>query len=241
MGGRVWTDDEIAKLHDLLQMNKTAAECAAALPGRTMGAIKLYMKRHGLEKAIPYDWTEREIQILKEIYVSPLAIKENMHHLPGRSYCAAAAMAIRLGITGKGKPVRGSTSLVFKLCLPVLKELGPLTAKELAFKIGQNAQTIREAMRRNHGRECRIAGWRRTTPFHWAIRWGFGTEPDVPRPTAMTKQEQNKAQAKRKQARRANPFFVAAGEIKPIESGPGRKFKQDMTIHLDHLDEIEAV
>lgn len=238
MGGNVWTDEDIEKLRGLLESNKTAAECAAMLPNRTIGAIKLYMKRHSMEKAVPYEWTDREIEILKKIYASPRAIKESMHLLPGRSYCAAAAMAIRLGITGKGKPVRGSTSLAFKICVPVLREFGPLTADELALKTGLNAQTIRESMRRNRGRDSRIAGWRRTTPFHWAAKWGLGAEPDAPRPAAMTKREQNQAKAKRDRAARANPFMVAAGKVKPVESVSGRKFKQDMTIHLhDELEE----
>lgn len=240
MAGQIWTDSDVAKLRDLLESNKTLSECATALPGRTPEAIKQYAMRHGMEKAVPYEWPEREIEILKQIYASPRAIKENMHLLPGRSYVAAAAMARRLGIAGKGKPMRGSTSLAFKICAPVIREFGPLTADELALKTGQNSQTIREAMRRNQGRDSRIAGWKRTTPFHWAAQWGLGGEPDVPRPRALTKSEQNRAHAKRLKARRANPFLVAAGEVKPVETLSGRKFEQDMTIHLDHLDEMEA-
>ncbi|WP_143155728.1 MULTISPECIES: hypothetical protein [Burkholderia] len=221
-----------------MESNKNFEQCAAELPGRSAKAIQQFAMRHGMEKAEPYEWPEREIEILKRIYASPRAIKESMHLLPGRSYVAAAAMAHRLGFPAKGKPLKGSTSVVFKLCVPVILEFGPLTADELAIKTGQNAQTIREAMRRNHGRDSRIGGWKRTTPHHWAVQWAIGSDPDVPRPEALTKSEQNRAQAKRKKARKANPFLVAAGEVKPVLTGAGREFKQDMTIHLH--DELEA-
>lgn len=240
MAYQIWTEADIEKLRLLLKGNKNFEQCAAAFEGRSAKAIQQYAMRHGLGKAAPYEWPDREIEILKQIYSSPRAIKENMHLLPRRSYASATAMARRIGLAGKGKPARGSTSLVFKICIPILRELGPLTADELALKTGQNAQTIREAMRRNQGRDSRIAGWKRTTPFHWAAQWGLGSDPDAPRPRALTKSEQNRAYSKRLKARRANPFLVAAGEVKPIETLHGRKFEQDMTIHLDHLDEMEA-
>ncbi|WP_217589766.1 transcriptional regulator [Burkholderia sp. GbtcB21] len=175
-------------------------------------------------------WMTSEVAILRKHYPTNMPIEEIAKMLPNHpasSFKAYAQKVLKLRRPTNGRffENRGWNRIV-----ELLAER-PMTAGELAAKTGKTKQSTGECLRL-HRSEWHIAGEIPRRGVYTRLI-ALGADKDV-----VTKRKGRNRPERAITA--VNPFLVAAGSVKPRETITGRVIKQDMTIHLDHLDEMEA-
>lgn len=176
-------------------------------------------------------WMTNEVAILRKHYPTNMPIDELAKLLPKHppgSFKAYAQQVLKIYRPTDGRFYKNHGWHKF---VDLLKG-GPMTAGELSKKLGISRQSVCETLRRHAG-EWHVANEiPRQGNYTRLIALGAGENVVVPR--------RGRTRAQRQQDS-VNPFLVALGKVAPKETITGRVIKQDMTIHLDHLDEMEAV
>lgn len=242
MGKRTWTDEQIYVLRQEFENGTPIAEISELL-GKTIFSVKNYATRHDIPHASYSSWTKEEDEILIKIWESPESIKNGLHLLPGRTYDACRVRAdLRLKLGDKTPARAGSKSFILARIIRLLGNNGPMTVDEMALETGLSRKGIQSILKVGRGVYAHIIDWKRIDANHHAALFTVGPGEDKPRPAPKSANQSWREYKGRKRLKAGNfnPFLVAAGEVKPVETLRGRKFEQDMTIHLDHLDEMEA-
>ncbi|MGY6240556.1 hypothetical protein ACW910_24240 (plasmid) [Burkholderia ambifaria] len=240
MGKRTWTDKQICTLRDEFSKGTSIKTCAEIL-GKSLFSVKAYASRHDIPHASYSPWTTKEDRILREIWTSPVSIKEGLRRLPGRTYDAVRVRAeMRLNLGSKTPAKKGSKSFVMARIRSLIEKNGPMTVDEMAKESGMPRKGIQSILKSNRGTEAHIVGWKRIDSNHHAALFDLGAGEDAPRPAPKTpdKYWTTYKQKKNISTGKINPFEVAAGLVKPTDSAAGHVYSQDMTIHLH--DEWEA-
>lgn len=174
-------------------------------------------------------WMTSEVAILRQHYPTTMPIDELAKLLPNHppgSFKAYAQKVLKIRRPEDGRFYKDHG---WEKIVELLKD-GPLTAREISTKRGVSMQSTCECLR-NHKGEWHVSGEvPRQGNYPRLIALGPGEDVTIKR-IGRTK--------KWRRPPKVNPFLVALGAVAPKETVAGRVYKQDMTIHLDHLDEME--
>ncbi|WP_155637576.1 hypothetical protein [Burkholderia cepacia] len=151
-------------------------------------------------------------------------------------------MKMKLG--PRPHPIDKSGSYSLPMLIKAL-ESHPGKAYDVAPYVGLNKEyagrLLRDASTEGKGQLCHVQSWVRAPNGKiWVEFWVAGSGENAPRPAPITNRERKARRRAVARAANSNPFLVAMGAVTPKDAPATRVFKQDMTIHLDHLDEMEA-
>lgn len=186
-------------------------------------------------------WKPEEDEIVRQIHASNMTAKEAVYLLPGRSHFSIMGRFQSLGLPRRGGRGRSHYRWVEEAIVKLLSAGAPLTVLEMAQATGASYHRIRIIMYEGRGTKWHIGGYTRVyCRGTQSPKWIIGPGPDAPKPPALTKAETNRRDRERRRLKNGtmNPFLTAAGFVEPKETGIGRVYAQDMTIHLH--DEMEA-
>ncbi|RQZ17251.1 hypothetical protein DIE15_12315 [Burkholderia sp. Bp9031] len=207
MGGKRWSDDEIATMKQIAESGETLLSQMHRLPGRTWAAARLYASKEGIAFKESVSWSADEQARLRKIYSSNESIKLGVRRLlPHRSYLAAKGEAQRLGLSGtKTRTGRTGYSWIERAIEDVLANGGRMTVKQLATRTGGSINAIGKVLAKNRGTKFRVADWERVGG---AAVWELGSGPDAPRRPPRTAADACRAFRERSRIRagRVDPF-----------------------------------
>lgn len=214
MGGRRWSDDEIATMARIAAAGETLISQMHRLPGRTWAAARIVASREGIVFKDSVTWSADEQARLRKIYRSNESIKLGVRRLlPGRSYLAAKGEAQRLGLSGT-KPRTGRTgySWIERALEAALADGSRMTAKQLAAITGASINAIGKVLAKNRGTKFRVADWSHAGA---AALWELGSGPDAPRRARRTSAEACRAYRQRQRIRagHVDPFATLIQQV----------------------------
>jgi len=94
-----WTQDELAKLRELAKTEQTFKELALNFPNRTVMSIEGQCRKHGFKQKQSYsNWTEEEIDLLKEVYPKCKEVRDIVPLFNSRTYSSIWKKAKLLNI-----------------------------------------------------------------------------------------------------------------------------------------------
>ncbi|MFM0306254.1 hypothetical protein P0D71_00470 [Paraburkholderia sp. RL17-383-BIF-A] len=217
MGGKAWSEAEIAVLREISEKGLTLQSQLSRLPGRTHDAAKSYASKVGIRLSVAEAWTDAEKSILAEIWNSPVAIKIGLRRLPGRSYEAARGEAWRIGLRGApGTKGRTGYAWVLPAVAAALKVQPNLPVARIAEITGAGVNSVNRTLRDGHGKQFHISGWVRSSVFGGlAAQWSLGAQQDAEKPGAKPLnlvQKDSKART-RIRAGRFDPFATLISQV----------------------------
>jgi len=244
MAGFPYSDDEMKALAEISKQKLVLKNHMHHFPGRSYEALKEKCQRMGILVIRVDGWTEEDDEVLREIYQSNSTIKASLgKRLPRHSYTAAKTRARILGLAGSKAPCTDMSKSVIKAAMVNLLSKGqPMTSRTIRMKLGSCRDWVNKILNAGHSTEFYIADWERVGVHGVAPLWLAGNLPDAPR-LPRKDISQSKREYKRRQVVKKGEFnpWAQLGVTPKMEAIPSRVFKQDMTIHLDHIDEMEAV
>lgn len=232
MGGRVWTDEERARLREWWATDTRIEDFAVHFPSRAPQSIERIGRKMGLPKRrADREWKPEEDAIVREIWFQKGSLKLHSRRLPGRSPDAIKSRAARLSLpTDRGDLKCNRFSWVTLAIDAELKKGTPLTAAQLAEATGASEVRINVLFADGKaGGRYHVAGYaRRSGKGQWAALWALGPGEDAVKPAPLTSREvQRRLYAKtRIRAGRFNPFLAAAGLVQVPVHDRGRVHQQ---------------
>lgn len=180
----------------------------------------------------PHFWRANEKTAVTRMYESGYALRD----IAAATGVSSDAIRRAVGRWGLHRPdghigVETRANLAWPRIKVLLNGGRALTVTQICDESGLCKQAVLTAIR-SYRAEIHVASYERTAR-HPAALWRLGNARDAEKPAP-------KRRAGQRSQTSPNPFLVAAGCVVPIETVSGRVIKQDMTIHLDHLDEMEA-
>lgn len=223
MGAKRWNELEDAVLADVAERKAQMREHMHLLPGRTYYAALQRAQSLGIVFRLKA-WSPQEIAILKRIYASNESIKHAAaRELPDRTYPMVKSEAQRLGICAPKRMPRGyGYSAVFRgverLLAPDEDGTAPMmSVAEIAAELRVASESVRSALKRQHGKRVRVADFGRAGGGGRAQLWALGSGPDAVRPPRKTNSEASRQYRERRRIRGGtfNPFAGLAVTIQP--------------------------
>ncbi len=132
-------------------------------------------------------WTEEEIATLREMWQSPVPMKDQMHRLPGRSAEYAFRMAKKLGMGFKNRAYSEMLGHIEKLMMDGKPRSVHDVFKEIAVDLGHARDLLTRLV---HEERAHIAIWRQTgCNGQWQALYVIGKGVNVPKPKPMTQKQ----------------------------------------------------
>lgn len=179
------------------------------------------------------DYTMRDLQLLRELYPTTMPLAEIMARIPGHTEWSIKGIANQLGLRRPNINWRKNQTTPGLDRIKKLLGTQRMTMKQIAAALDISVAAVSGTLRRFPS-EWYIAEWRLVDDLgHYERVIAVGAGEDAEKP--ITPQSRC-----RRRQRAVNPFAVASGAVVAPSGIRGRVIKQDMTIHLDHLDEMEA-
>ncbi|MDR5761937.1 hypothetical protein [Caballeronia sp. LZ035] len=217
---KLWTTVEVAALREAWPTD-APMESMAARFGRSNEAVRSKARelQLGLRPDANRPWTEADDAELRRLWAEKGSLKSHLHRLPGRSWRAALERAKRLGLTARGGNLKNvSFSWVDVEVRKALADGRQMTVTQIYRRVKAARGTVAEVLERSHGTAYRIAGWGRTdhgtAGALWPV-WAIGSEPDVPRPPARSRNQYMRdwRAARRVKSGAINPFSTIAQQV----------------------------
>lgn len=242
MGGKRWTEAELAAIKDICDSGGYLSRNLHRFPGRTLDALEAYASRNGIETGRKRLWTKEEDEIVRQIWAAPKSIKEGLHQLPGRTYEATKERAMRLKLGRKAPAMLGTRSWIYRRIVGELHKESPLSMSELAERIGVLAKNVQGIVSQLRGKEFYVADWKEIDANHKVMLFALGNKPDAPKPAPKPMAQAHRAYRMRQKikAGQINPFAILLGQTVAPTGARGRVIKRDMAVHLHDDEEVAA-
>ncbi|WCM21391.1 hypothetical protein NDK50_08065 [Paraburkholderia bryophila] len=184
------------------------------------------------------EWSPEEDAILADIYSNERAVKHQANRLPGRSYPAMKARAVRLRLEHKKPVTDGSLSWIKPAIIAALSKGVPLSAASLNEITGASRAGLKPVLKRWHRVEFRIAGWERAGAHGWLPQFALGNEPDVPKPQPKSMVQACREWRERQRIAQGkfDPFASFRGLAQIPAGQSGRIYRQSMEVLEDELE-----